>query len=238
MDKTFEQIEMNGVKVYPFTSKEELLSFVNDKKGMLIAINARKVYTATDETRKIINDNIGYADGAGALYVLKRKGFKNAVKIAGCELWLDIIRMTWQQGKSYYFIGGKQDVIDRVISNLRNDFPQINIAGYRNGYIKPEEKVALINDVVEKKPDYVFVAMGSPLQEILMGELNEHHKSVYQGLGGSFDVYVGDAKRAPKWVVEHSMEGPYRILQHFGIARLKRSWIVMKFWVKAILGRY
>lgn len=233
-----ERIEINGLLVYPFTSKENLISFINEKKGILIAINARKIYLATDDTRKIINDNIGYADGVGALYVLKKKGYKNAVKIAGCELWLDIIRATWEQNNSYYFIGGKQDVIDRVIVNLKKDFPNINIVGYRNGYIKDDERKALIEDVCSKRPDYVFVAMGSPIQEILMDELLRQHKAVYQGLGGSFDVYVGDAQRAPEWIVEHNMEGPYRIIQHFGIARLKRSWILVKFYINAFLGRY
>ena len=49
------------------------------------------------------------------------------------------------------------------------------------------------------KPDVVFVAMGSPKQELLMEEMSEKHPAIYQGLGGSFDVYTGRVERAPKW---------------------------------------
>lgn len=75
---------------------------------------------------------------------------------------------------------------------------------YRNGYLKtPEERKALIEDIAEKKPDVVFVAMGSPKQELLMEEMLERHPAIYQGLGGSFDVYTGAVKRAPNggWTI-------------------------------------
>ena len=52
----------------------------------------------TEQTRAIINRNIGYCDGAGAQMALKQKGYKDACKIPGCELWLKIIT-TLLQGK-------------------------------------------------------------------------------------------------------------------------------------------
>ena len=58
----------------------------------------------------------------------------------------------------------------------------------------------------------VFVAMGSPKQEQLMERIQKEHEAVYQGLGGSFDVYTGYVKRAPKWWVNNNMEWTYRLL--------------------------
>ena len=52
------RVELNGVRVYPFASFEELLAFVAERKGILVAINAEKILHATDETRAIINRNI------------------------------------------------------------------------------------------------------------------------------------------------------------------------------------
>ena len=85
------RVELNGVKVHPFSSREELLDYVDQKKGILVAINAEKILHATSETRSIINRNIGYCDGYGAVMALKQKGYKDVVKIPGCELWLDLI---------------------------------------------------------------------------------------------------------------------------------------------------
>lgn len=226
----------NGVQVYPFSSFEELLGFAIEQKKILVAINAEKILHATDQTRGIINRNIGYCDGTGAVMALKRHGVKNAVKIAGCELWLKIISALYPQGKTFYLIGSKPEVIEKTVSGLRSEFPGINIVGYRDGYIKSEEeKDALINDIVEKKPDVVFVAMGSPKQELLMEEISARHQALFQGLGGSFDVYVGTVKRAPKWWVDHNLEFAYRLIKQ--PSRIMRQIFLVNFYFKLLTGR-
>ena len=55
-------ISLNGVNVYPFTSEEQLLNYVDEHKGILVAINAEKILHATTQTRSIINRNLGYCD--------------------------------------------------------------------------------------------------------------------------------------------------------------------------------
>lgn len=233
-----EQIFLNGVGVYPFTSMDEMLDYIDAKKGILVAVNSGKIYKATDQTRKIINSGIGYVDGIGAKYALKKKGVPNAVRIPGCELWLEIIKRTYQHDKSYYFVGGKQEVIDKTIHQLEDDFPGIHIAGYRNGYMNSQEEQALIDDIAQKQPDYVFVAMGSPKQELLMQKMAERNDAVYQGLGGSFDVYIGNVKRAPKWYIDHGLEGPYRVVSDMSWARLRRFREDFTFLVKVFFNRY
>lgn len=223
------RITLNGVKVYPFTSFQQLLDYVNGRKGILVAINAEKILHATPQTRDIINRNIGYCDGAGAVMAQKAHGVENAVKIPGCELWLKIIRSLYREGKTFYLVGGKQQVIEATVEKLQKEFEGIRIVNYRNGYLKtPEERKALIEDIAEKKPDVVFVAMGSPKQELLMEEMLERHPAIYQGLGGSFDVYTGAVKRAPKWWVDHNLEFAYRLIRQ--PSRIKRQVHLLKFY--------
>lgn len=215
------KIEINGIDICPFTSREELLDYIEQKQSILVAVNAEKIVNATPFTREIINNNTGYCDGIGAVWALKQRGAKNAVKIPGCELWLDIVSRYYRT-KSFYLVGGKQEVIENTISKLRDEFLGINIVGYRNGYLEnDEERHALIEDVAAKSPDIVFVAMGSPKQELLMGEMQQRHKAIYQGLGGSFDVYTGNVKRAPKWWVDHKVEFAYRLFKE--PKRIKRQ---------------
>ena len=222
--------------VHPFGSFEELLSFVNGRKGILVAINAEKILHATPETRDIINRNIGYCDGIGAVMALKKHGYKNAVKLPGCELWLKIIASLYDKGKKFYLVGSKQDVIEATVKKLKQEFKGINIVGYRNGYIKTgEEKTALIDDIAEKKPDVVFVAMGSPKQELLMEAMSERHEAIYQGLGGSFDVYTGNVKRAPEWWVKHNIEFAYRLIKQ--PSRIKRQIHLVRFLMLVEAGK-
>lgn len=215
------RVELNGVKVYPFASFEELLAFVAERKGILVAINAEKILHATDETRAIINRNIGYCDGAGALYALRQKGHPEACKIPGCELWLRIVAACYRE-RTFYLVGGRQEVIDETVARLGREFPGIRIVGHRNGYLRtPQERAALVDDVAARRPDVVFVAMGSPKQELLMEEMQRRHPAIYQGLGGSFDVYTGHVERAPRWWIDHNLEFLYRLIKQ--PSRIKRQ---------------
>lgn len=221
------KVSLNGVEIFPFDSEQQLLQFVDEHKGILVAINAEKILHATEQTRSIINRNIGYCDGAGAQIALKQKGYKNACKVPGCELWLKIVARFYRE-KTFYLVGGKPEVIEETTGKLRQEFSGINIVGYRDGYIRTEqEKTQLIDDIAEKKPDVVFVAMGSPKQELLMEEIQLRHQAIFQGLGGSFDVYTNHVNRAPEWWVTHNLEFLYRLIRE--PKRIKRQVHLVKY---------
>ena len=231
-----ERIELNGMKVFPFSSASELLEYVNCHKGILVAVNAEKVTKATDETRAIVNDNIGYADGAGVVVAMHKLGKPQAVRIAGCDLWLNIVQESYRE-KTFYLIGSKQEVIEDTVKQLKSQYNGITIVGYRNGYINNDkERNALIQDVASKRPDVVFVAMGSPKQEILMTDMMKVHPAIYQGLGGSFDVYTGRVKRAPLWWQKHNIEFLYRFLKQ--PQRYRREYYRLKFLAWMLMGKF
>lgn len=221
------KVNLNGVGVIPFTSELSLINYIDSNKGILIAINAEKIIHATDDTRAIINRNIGYVDGAGAKIALQKKGYNDVCKIPGCELWLTIISHFYKD-HTFYLVGSKPEVIEETVSKLKDEYPGIRIVGYHNGYFTTSEiKQNIIDDIVEKRPDVVFVAMGSPKQELFMEEIQQHHKAIYQGLGGSFDVYTGHVERAPKWWCDHNLEFAYRLIRQ--PQRIKRQIHLVKF---------
>lgn len=226
---------INGIRIFSFSTRDELINYVEKEKKSLIAINAEKILHTTEETSGLINKNIGYADGIGAVWALKKKGFKNTIKIPGCELWLDIVRHFYRS-KSFYLAGAKEEIIQQTVEKLKKEFPGINLLGYRNGYIKTEEEQQeLIQTIATLKPDIVLVAMGSPKQELLMQEMQQNHTAIYQGLGGSFDVYVGNVERAPEWWLRNNLEWAYRLVKQ--PARIKRQIHLVKFLWLLLLNR-
>lgn len=226
---------INGVQTWSFDSRQQLIDLALETKKILVAINAEKILHATAETRTLINQNIGFVDGIGAVWALRRKGFKDVIKIPGCELWLDIIRSA-NKNKTFYLVGSTQKVIDATVSKLRNEFPGIQILNYHDGYIRSEaERSVLIDDVSACKPDVVFVGMGSPRQEFLMEQMQHRHAAVYQGLGGSFDVYTGYVKRAPEWWVRNDLEWAYRLVRQ--PVRIKRQLFLVKFLILLLLNK-
>lgn len=229
-------VYINGIKTYCFSSRSELIDLAFSEKRSLIALNAEKILHATAKTRELYNRNIGFSDGVGAVWALKKKGFKDAVKIPGCELWQDIIGSSYLE-KTFYLVGAQQEVIDHTVAKLHREFPGIRIVNYRNGYLRDGvDRRDLINDIIMRKPDVVFVAMGSPKQEELIEEMQKAQSAVYMGLGGSFDVYVGAVKRAPVWWVTHNLEWAYRLVKQ--PARIVRQIHLVKFAWMLLIGKY
>lgn len=226
---------LNGIKVFAPSSRDTLIDFAFANNSLLVAVNAEKILHATEQTRSIINRNVGYPDGIGAVIGLKKKGLREVVKIPGCELWLDIIDAHYLD-KTFYLVGARDDVIAQTVEKLASEYPGIQIVNFRNGYLVDDaDKQALIDDIAEKKPDVVFVAMGSPRQELLMEEMQRRHLAVYQGLGGSFDVYTGQVQRAPAWWIRHQLEWLYRLLQE--PTRVKRQVHLMRFLLRVAFNR-
>lgn len=224
------RVDLRGVQVYAFRDADHLIDFADDRKGILVAVNAEKIAHSTPQTRVIINANISYCDGIGAVKAARQKG-ADVSKIAGCELWLKIVER-FHASKTFYIIGGKPEVNAATVTKLRELYPDIKLVGSRDGYLKtPEDRQALIDDVARTAPDVVFVAMGSPVQEILMADMLARHKAIYQGLGGSFDVFTGTVARAPKWWLDHNLEFAYRLIKQPKRWRRNLCYIPFAWWL-------
>ena len=205
-------VRIDGIDVVPFPSRDSLIEFALSHGGLVLSVNAEIVATATDRMRSIINSNTGYCDGAGAVKALRRKGASDVVRIPGCELWLEIIRRC-HDSRSFYFIGSRQEVVEGVVEKIGREYPGIRIAGFHNGFLSDAgEREALIEDIVRTRPDVVFVAMGFPKQEYLMDDMSRRHHALYMGLGGSFDLYMGLFRRAPRVVRAMGCEWLWRFV--------------------------
>lgn len=224
---------INSKRIHAFKSKEEFLGYINNQNRILIALNAEKLIKNDEELNAIINENIGYPDGVGAVLALKRKGIQS-IKIAGAEFWLDIIE-NFSESKSFYLIGASEEVIQKTIKKLKKDYRNINIVGFRNGYLKPGDDRVLLNEFHKKKPDVIFIAMGSPKQEFLMRDFLKEYNALYMGLGGSFDVYSGVKKRAPKIFINLGLEWLYRLFKE--PTRFSRQTSLVKFFLKILFDK-
>ncbi len=216
---------INNYKINAFESKERFLQEIESNKTILVAMNAEKIIKNDDKLKAIVNNNIGYADGIGAVLALRNKGVK-AIKIAGSEFWLDIVN-TFKKEKKFYLIGSTEEVIQSTVKKLQREYPEIKIVGYQNGFFKKGDKERLEQSLQKTQPDIVFVAQGSPRQEFLMNDLSKKYPALYMGLGGSFDIYGGNKKRAPLLFLRLELEWFYRLLKE--PTRFSRQLSLVKF---------
>ena len=102
------------------------------------------------------------------------------------------------EGTPVFLIGGKPEVLAQTEQKLRNQW-NVNIVGSQDGYFRPEDRRALYERVRDSGAKIVTVAMGSPRQEILMRDCRlVSPDALYMGVGGTYDVFTGHVKRAPK----------------------------------------
>ncbi|VEA27038.1 UDP-N-acetyl-D-mannosaminuronic acid transferase [Salmonella enterica subsp. enterica] len=176
------------------------------KQGTLVAINAEKLLTAEDnpEVRALIAAaEFKYADGISVVRSIRKKFPQAQVsRVAGADLWEALMARAGKEGTPVFLVGGKPEVLAQTEAKLRTQW-NVNIVGSQDGYFTPEQRQALFARIHASGAKIVTVAMGSPKQELLMRDCREvHPHALYMGVGGTYDVFTGHVKRAPKNMAE------------------------------------
>ncbi len=219
--------------------KESLMNYVDRlDKVNIISGNPEVLFNGLNNSmlRKSFNDknSLIIPDGVGT--VLASKLIKEPVKekIAGIDVVKEVLIKADKEGKSVYFLGAKEEVVVKCVENIKRDYPGLKIAGYHNGFFDLNNCSDIIKDIQENSPWAIFVALGSPRQEIFIEKIKDiTDTKIYMGVGGVFDIFAGNLKRAPKWMISMGMEWLYRVYKEpFRIKRLisipKFLLIVMK----------
>jgi UDP-N-acetyl-D-mannosaminouronate:lipid I N-acetyl-D-mannosaminouronosyltransferase len=234
---------VGGVLVSPFQSLEACAQRIladtrSGAGGFAIAINAEKVITCgvdRDLEATVERATLRYPDGAGVVVAMRLKGTRST-RVAGADLWLEVLRQSRGRPVSVALIGAKPDVLSVTRRRLEVEFPNVSVTVARNGYDGTRDVEALTRELAGARPDLVFVALGSPRQERLIERFRAVHPAgFYMGLGGSFDIYAGVKKRAPLWMQRRGLEWLFRFLSE--PSRAPRETKRLKFLALLVLGR-
>ena len=187
-------------------------------------INAGKVVAMqqSKELRKsVISADIINADGAGIILAAKIFGTPLKERVTGIDLMENLIEMAHNNNYKIFFLGAKQDVLEKVIVHYSSLYSKRIIAGFQNGYFEKSEEQKIAKQIADSGANILFVAMTSPKKENFLHEQNNALKAVnfIMGVGGSFDVIAGKVKRAPNWMQKIGLEWFYRFIQE-----PKRMW--------------
>jgi len=201
MDETLSRLEDFA------TGADSHLVVTADATALVIAHEQPEFKNILDQASLIT------ADSVGIVWAMKRAGLTHPSKVSGVELVDHICRLSADKGYRIYFLGAAPGVADLAADHFRLKYPGCNIVGSHDGYFPAESDELIAEEVAATKPDFLFVAMGMPRQEkfILKTQAIIGAK-VGMGVGGSFDVYSGKTKRAPKIVQKMHMEWLWRLI--------------------------
>lgn len=222
--------------------KESLMNYVDRlDKVNIISGNPEVLFNGLNNSmlRKSFNDknSLIIPDGVGT--VLASKLIKEPVKekIAGIDVVKEVLIKADKEGKSVYFLGAKEEVVVKCVENIKRDYPGLKIAGYHNGFFDLNNCSDIIKDIQENSPWAIFVAMGSPRQEIFINKIIDTAPcNIFMGVGGAFDILAGNLKRAPKWMISLGLEWLYRVCKE--PFRIKRLAAIPKFLMLVVKYKY
>ena len=216
-----------GATIDPLTMSETLVKaedIIRDRKPVQhVVVNVAKLVMMRKDQglRDIVNAcGLINADGQGIVWGAKLLGIGIPERVAGIDLFQNIVRMAAERNYKLYFLGAKDEVVKRTVDRFQSQYPHLQVAGFRNGYFNEEEEAGIIEDIRESRADVLFVAMSSPKKEVFICKYLEQMAVPFvMGVGGSFDVVAGVTKRAPEWMQKMGMEWFYRFL-----CEPKRMW--------------
>lgn len=209
---------------------ERAKTFLNgDRPAYVVTPNAEIAYEAMhdEDLKALLNGaDLMLPDGAGV--VLASKILKKPLqeKVAGVDFADRVLDLLAGTGGSAYLLGSKPGIAELAAEKMLAKHPGLTVAGMADGYFQDED--AVVAKINEAKPDFLFVCLGAPKQERFM----VNHRDALQvklmaGLGGSLDSFAGTVKRAPKWMINLSLEWLYRLIKE--PKRFKRMLRLPKF---------
>ncbi len=163
-------------------------------------------------------------------------------RVAGMDVVPAVIERANREGKSVYFYGSTEDVLQKIEDKIRQDYPNVRIAGTYSPPFRPltdEEDQQIVDMINEAHPDFLFVSLGCPKQEKWMAAHQGRVHACMMGVGQAFLTFCGMEKRLPKWARNLSLEWTYRLYlepkrlwKRFLYSNSLFLWLVFRTWVR------
>ena len=217
------EIRIWGIKINPLT-KNEIVNKVEQSilnKAPLFHLTGVNPETITQaqndpELKEAVNaSTLVNIDNSLVLLSLRLLGYKVPERAACPDIFEQLLSLSNIKGYNVYFLGAKEEILQLMISKLKTKYPELQIAGARNGYFTPDEELMIVKSISDIKPDMLFIALPTPQKELFIHKYKQILGVYFAfGVGGAFDVQAGKVNRAPAWMRNIGLEGTHRALQN------------------------
>jgi N-acetylglucosaminyldiphosphoundecaprenol N-acetyl-beta-D-mannosaminyltransferase len=190
----------------------------NQEKECISFVNADCINISCEDSvykNLLLTHDCILPDGAGIKIACRLIGEKLAENLNGTDFVPHLCKMAQENKYSIYLLGGTENVVEQMKTNLDKKYPGINICGTHHGYFDKNNE-SKNNDIISSinlaAPNILLVAFGAPSQEKWMYKYESQLKTnVIMGVGGLFDFFSGHKKRAPMWIRKCNLEWLYRL---------------------------
>ncbi len=165
------------------------------------------------------------ADGMPLVWASRLSGTPLPERVTGAGLIWTLSAALGRARRSIYILGGQPaplyDGAQRAAAALAASCPGLSVAGHQApefGFERnPDTYPMILEEIIEAKPDLVFVGLGFPKQERVISDLRPHMPAAwFLGCGAAVGFVAGETKRAPFWMQRSGLEWAHRLAQEPG----------------------
>jgi len=160
-----------------------------------------------------------------ALWLLH--GVRLRDRVYGPTLTLQVCERAAREQLPVFFYGSRREVLDRLVSNLRERYPGLPVAGSepsRFARIAEDEKHEIVARIKSTGAKIVFVGLGCPRQEVFAYEFGDALQMPVLAVGAAFDYHAGLLPEPPEWMQRVGLQWLFRLGQE--PRRLWRRYLV------------
>jgi N-acetylglucosaminyldiphosphoundecaprenol N-acetyl-beta-D-mannosaminyltransferase len=206
----------------------DILNSIDD--GIASGVKGRMLFCANPHSLVAANDDSKFLaalhaadylipDGAGIVLASKILNGTIARRITGFDIFSGLAER-WEKegGKSYYFLGSSEKVLEKIKTRMLRDYPHVSVAGTCAPPFKEEfsdeENSRMIDQINAAAPTALWVGMTAPKQEKWIHEHRDRLKVPFiAAIGAAFDFFAGTRRRASTPLQNAGLEWLPRLLR-------------------------
>jgi N-acetylglucosaminyldiphosphoundecaprenol N-acetyl-beta-D-mannosaminyltransferase len=197
----------------PDSKQDSFPAVITPNVDLTVHLNKNKTLLPIFQRSRFI-----FPDGAPIIWFSKLLGKPLKKRLAGSDLFPKIWKASIEHQKKVLLILPNE----AIKSVLIQEYPSAQC--YIPPFFEPTDSAVeheaqqIIPMIQQLQPDFVFLGLRYPKQEMLIVNLHEKIKTanisipLFFNLGASYEFYTGQKARAPKWAQNIGMEWLHRFL--------------------------
>lgn len=188
-----------------------------DRRGYVCLYNVHSAVTShadPDLAHALRSATLTLPDGAPIAWMMRRKGVKNAKRVAGPDLMDSVCAKAETAHIPVFFFGSTNDTLEKLDRKLVSSYPNLDIRGSlspRFGAWNRAEIQNYVDQINTSGATLIFIGLGCPKQEVWMSQVTSKVNGLMLGVGAAFDFHSGQIKRAPKIFQSLGLEWLHRL---------------------------
>ena len=219
----FTTVQLRGMPIHAITKKQVSKHLINcslqNIGGWVVTPNLdilRRYVKSVSYRNLIGTSTLNVPDGMPLVWASRMKGQPLTERVNGTDLMVDLCEAAAEVGQSVFLLGGSPGSAEQAAEELQAKFPKLQVVGCHcpeYGFETEIDTITEIGAIIDAaEPNFVFVGLGSPKQDVLINMLRLKLPNVWWlGVGVSFSFVGGEMSRAPDWAKNNGLEWFYRL---------------------------